>query len=211
MLVATTHLESPTGGSQLYSAERVAQARQAFNTLEEWSSKMMMMAGSRAGGACAGPTAQQAPPCPALVVFGGDMNWNDGRDGRPPLPPGWLDAWSHLRPGDPGFTYHPKANPMLRGNSLPGMRLDRFFCKLPPAGAGSSPGDGAAGASGGGVSQPHCQLVSIQLCGTQPVASGKTYVSERSGQALPLLPSDHFGLLLSISISQAPGRRLGAS
>jgi hypothetical protein len=31
-------------------------------------------------------------------VFGGDMNWNDRRDRKVPLPPGWFDPWNVLHP-----------------------------------------------------------------------------------------------------------------
>jgi len=54
----------------------------------------------------------------------GDMNWTDSRDGSPPLPAGWCDVWQQLHPGDPGFTYDSKNNPMLPYKN-PGLRLDR--------------------------------------------------------------------------------------
>lgn len=52
------------------------------------------------------------------------MNWTDSRDGAVPLPAGWSDAWCKLHPGDDGWTYDTKANPMLTGR-WPGTRLDR--------------------------------------------------------------------------------------
>lgn len=54
----------------------------------------------------------------------GDMNWEDKRDGAPPLPSGWCDVWQLLQPGQPGFTYDSKQNPMLAYKG-PGLRLDR--------------------------------------------------------------------------------------
>jgi hypothetical protein len=53
------------------------------------------------------------------------MNWTDNRDGAPPLPPGWCDAWQQLHPADPGYTYDARSNPMLPYKSTPPLRLDR--------------------------------------------------------------------------------------
>lgn len=55
----------------------------------------------------------------------GDMNWTDSRDGSPPLPSGWVDAWQKLQGGQPGFTYDSKSNPMLTFKGQ-GLRLDRW-------------------------------------------------------------------------------------
>lgn len=59
------------------------------------------------------------------MCFVGDMNWTDSRDGSPPLPDGWVDAWQRLHPGDPGYTYDSNSNPMLPYKN-PGLRLDRW-------------------------------------------------------------------------------------
>ena len=73
LIVATTHLESPCPApptwNQMFSHERVDQAKEALDALKGHSN----------------------------VVFGGDMNWDDKLDGSPPLPRGWCDAWSVLR------------------------------------------------------------------------------------------------------------------
>lgn len=61
------------------------------------------------------------------VLFAGDMNWTDSRDGAPPLPAGWCDVWQKLHPGDDGFTYDSKNNPMLPYKNS-GLRLDRCVC-----------------------------------------------------------------------------------
>ena len=63
--------------------------------------------------------------CIVPLVHTGDMNWTDSRDGSVPLLPGWQDAWVTTHPGDPGYTYDTKANPMLVGR-WPGSRLDRW-------------------------------------------------------------------------------------
>lgn len=157
LLVATSHLESPCPApptwNQMFSPERVAQAKEAMALLNEFPN----------------------------VIFGGDMNWDDTRDGPPPLPSGWIDAWLHLRPGQDGFTYDTKANRMLSCNRSLQKRLDRMFCQL-----------------------RDFKLVSIAMVGTEPIPD-LTYSKEKKvrGQVqmmeLPVLPSDHFGLLLKLS------------
>ena len=154
VLVATSHLESPRPApptwNQMFSPERVAQANEAMSILKEFPN----------------------------VIFGGDMNWDDKKDGPPPLPSGWIDAWLHLRPGQAGFTYDTEANRnMLSGQRSLQKRLDQMLCQL-----------------------QDFEAVSIEMVGTEPI-SGVTYVKEKKvkGQVqmlkLPVLPSDHFGLL----------------
>ncbi|XP_050371584.1 uncharacterized protein LOC126789474 [Argentina anserina] len=106
LVVGTSHLESPCPGppkwDQMYSKERVDQAKEALNFLKK------------------NPN----------VIFCGDMNWDDKLDGQVPLPDNWLDAWAVLRPGEDGFTYDTKSNQMLMGNRSLRKRLDRFCCSL---------------------------------------------------------------------------------
>ena len=68
------------------------------------------MAGVRPGarGRASARCAQTAAPPPG----DSDMNWGEQADGEPQLPAGWHDAWLELRPGDPGLTYDPRANPV---------------------------------------------------------------------------------------------------
>ena len=70
LVVATSHLESPCPAppkwDQMFSKERVEQAKEAINIL------------------------QNNPN----VIFGGDMNWDDKLDGQFPLPDGWMDRSS---------------------------------------------------------------------------------------------------------------------
>jgi hypothetical protein len=89
MLAATSHLESFVGATADGSAERKWQLDVALEVLSR-------------------------SEC-ADVLFAGDTNWNDdtGGDMSAMLPPGWHDAWLHLRPGEPGFTYDAVANAML--------------------------------------------------------------------------------------------------
>lgn len=78
-----------------------------------------------------------------------------------------------------GFTYDSKANLMLTGSRLQ-KRLDRIFCKL-----------------------RDFEALTIEMVGTAPIPD-LTYLKEKKvkGQVqmlkLPVLPSDHFGLLLKV-------------
>ncbi|KAL0654210.1 hypothetical protein Bca4012_096901 [Brassica carinata] len=156
LVLATSHLESPCPGppkwDQMFSRERVEQANEAIEHLR------------------ANPN----------VVFGGDMNWDDKLDGKFPLPDQWVDVWEVLKPGDPGFTYDTKANPMLSGNRALQKRLDRFFCRL-----------------------DDYKLGGIEMVGKEALP-GLSYVKEKRVRGdvkkleLPVLPSDHFGLLLTL-------------
>ncbi|XP_047075819.1 uncharacterized protein LOC124685829 [Lolium rigidum] len=115
------------------------------------------------------------------VIFGGDMNWDDKGDGPFPLPDGWTDPWDELKPGDEGWTYDTKANGMLTGNRKLQKRMDRFVCKL-----------------------PDFKIDAIEMIGKEAIP-GLSYMKEKKvGKnvrqlELPVLPSDHFGLVLSIS------------
>ncbi|KAI9128414.1 hypothetical protein K1719_001407 [Acacia pycnantha] len=156
-VVATSHLESPCPAppkwDQMYSKERVEQAREAMNVL------------------CKYPN----------VVFGGDMNWDDKTDGQFPLKDGWIDAWSQLRPDENGWTYDTKSNQMLAGNRTLQKRLDRFICSL-----------------------QDFKIRSIDMVGMNEIP-GVSYTKEKKAKketkqlVLPVLPSDHFGLVLTVS------------
>ncbi|GLJ40442.1 hypothetical protein SUGI_0833190 [Cryptomeria japonica] len=106
LVIATSHLESPCPAppkwDQMYSAERIFQAKESFNVLKNLPN----------------------------VIFAGDMNWDDRLDGEPPLPDGWYDVWVKFRPGKDGWTYDTKSNKMLTGNRVLRKRLDRIFCHL---------------------------------------------------------------------------------
>ena len=68
LVIATSHLESPCPApprwDQMYSKERVAQAKESLNLLKDSPN----------------------------VIFGGDMNWDDKLDGAFPLPDGRTHA-----------------------------------------------------------------------------------------------------------------------
>jgi len=115
------------------------------------------------------------------VIFCGDTNWDDKGDGPFPLPDGWIDAWDELKPGENGWTYDTKANVMLSGNRKLQKRLGRFMCKL-----------------------SYFKVESIEMIGEE-VIPGVTYIKEKKVRqeirqlVLPVFPSDHFELVLTIS------------
>ncbi|KAE8715152.1 SKU5 similar 4 isoform 1 [Hibiscus syriacus] len=157
LVVATSHLESPCPGppkwDQMFSKERVEQAKVAINILQNNQN----------------------------VIFGGDMNWDDKLDGQFPFPDGWIDAWRELRPAEDGFTYDTKLNQMLSGNRSLRKRLDRFICKL-----------------------KDFTISGVEMIGMEPIpglsyTKEKSYRQEKKLLELPVLPSDHYGLLLTIS------------
>ncbi|CAI5524568.1 unnamed protein product [Closterium sp. Naga37s-1] len=187
LTVATSHLESPCPApptwDQHFSPQRVQQAAEALRLLhsQQWRERgaekkrareeSVAGNGGRSGEGEGGGERED-------VVFCGDMNWNDKRDGDVPMPQGWVDAWQHLHPREQeGFTYDSRLNPMLAGGRLR-LRLDRCWVRL-----------------------QHLRLHSLSLLGTHPIPGG-SYSKQRrvKGQPtmvdLPLLPSDHFGLLL---------------
>ena len=113
------------------------------------------------------------------------MNWDDKGDGPFPLLDGWVDPWDELKPGEDGWTYDTKANPMLSGNRKLQKRMDRFVCKL-----------------------PDFKIDSIEMIGKEAIP-GISYMKEKKvGKnvrelELPVLPSDHFGLVLSITYASS--------
>ncbi|KAI4298708.1 hypothetical protein L6164_032234 [Bauhinia variegata] len=115
------------------------------------------------------------------VIFGGDMNWDEKSDGEFPLQDEWIDAWSLQRPKENGWTYDTKSNQMLTGNRTLQKRLDRFICSL-----------------------RDFKISSIDMIGMDAIP-GVSYNKEKKVRketkqlVLPVLPSDHYGLLLTIS------------
>ncbi|MED6144112.1 hypothetical protein PIB30_012470 [Stylosanthes scabra] len=115
------------------------------------------------------------------VIFGGDMNWDDKLDGEYPLQNEWIDAWSELRPKEIGWTYDTKSNQMLSGNRTLQKRLDRFICRF-----------------------QDLMITGIEMIGKDAIP-GAIHTKEKKVRkeikqlVLPVLPSDHYGLLLTIS------------
>ncbi|XP_074592743.1 uncharacterized protein LOC141848593 [Curcuma longa] len=156
LIIATSHLESPCPGppswDQMFSKERVAQAKVATGILVDSPN----------------------------VIFAGDMNWDDKLDGAFPLPDGWIDAWSELKPGENGWTYDTKANQMLSGNRTLQKRLDRFICHLPD------------------FKMDGIEMIGMEAIPGLSYRKMKKVKKEFRQLVLPVLPSDHYGLLLTI-------------
>lgn len=114
------------------------------------------------------------------AIFCGDMNWSEKLDGEFPLAEGWIDAWTELKPGEDGYTYDTKANKMLSGNRSLRKRLDRFVCGL-----------------------RDFKVSQIEMIGMEAIP-GLSYIKEKKVKTeikkleLPVYPSDHFGLVLTI-------------
>lgn len=115
------------------------------------------------------------------AIFCGDLNWDEKLDGPFPVSQDWLDAWTELKPGEDGWTYDTKSNMMISGNRKLQKRLDRFLCKL-----------------------KDFKISGIEMIGMDAIP-GASYIKKKKvkGQlkefTLPVLPSDHYGLLLTIS------------
>ena len=100
------------------------------------------------------------------------MNWEESTDGAFPLLLKWKDAWLSLRPEEDGYTYDTRSNGMLHHSRMLQRRLDRFVCKL-----------------------KDFEMISVDIIGTE-VIPGISYKS--NGKKLPVFPSDHYGLILTI-------------
>jgi tyrosyl-DNA phosphodiesterase 2 len=158
LVAATAHLESYLGPDATSSRERVEQMRESLRALDADASS-----GSFGG--------------IGNVLFAGDTNWDDAEDGDlgTLLPPGWLDSWRALHPGQAGYTYDATANGMLMGSLR--KRLDRVLVRL-----------------------RDYEPAEARMVGTTPLP-GVSYDKQfRNGgsKRLPVLPSDHFGLVFTM-------------
>eukprot|EP00658_Telonema_sp_P-2_P083256 TRINITY_DN8968_c0_g2_i3.p1 TRINITY_DN8968_c0_g2~~TRINITY_DN8968_c0_g2_i3.p1 ORF type:complete len:423 (-),score=84.54 TRINITY_DN8968_c0_g2_i3:123-1391(-) len=118
-------------------------------------------------------------PAGGDVIFGGDMNWDDGGEEGAPLlatEQSWTDAWTKLHPQEPGYTLDSSTNKMLGfyKRTLK-KRLDRVFCR-----------------------EEAYLVASIRMVGTE--ALGPTFQRKVKGEmkTLPLYPSDHYGLVVEM-------------
>jgi endonuclease/exonuclease/phosphatase family metal-dependent hydrolase len=100
------------------------------------------------------------------TVFCGDLNFGDGEQpDSAHLDPEFVDLWTALRPGDPGYTWNIERSEMARAGSFvgePSRRIDRILLR-----------------------SRTWRPKAIEIIGDQPVEPG-----DRS-----LFPSDHFGLV----------------
>ena len=122
------------------------------------------------------------------LVFCGDTNLNEAIDGEVAPPAPWIDAWSALRPSEPGATFDATVNRMVhrldgwaRTNKAQ-LRFDRFWVRP-------------------GALKP----TAIELIATEPLAD------EPGSAAEPVWPSDHFGLLLTLCGDEGPASAPKAS
>lgn len=110
------------------------------------------------------------------VIFGGDMNWIES-DGVFPLPMGWIDAWNELRGEEKGFTFDTNSNKMLDCPRTVRDRLDRILCNFEGKGF---------------------RVDNIDIIGKEAILPCVTYKSNK--KFLPVFPSDHYGLLLTVTM-----------
>lgn len=98
------------------------------------------------------------------AVLLGDFNFGDGGREEQDVPPGFIDAWDVLHPGNPGFTWDIERSPMARRGSFPNepsRRLDRVL-----------------------VRSSTWRATAMTLLGTEPLP-------DTNGE---VFPSDHFGV-----------------
>ena len=99
------------------------------------------------------------------AILAGDFNFGDGEPESAHLDPAFTDAWTHLYPNDPGFTWNIERSQMARAGSFEGeesRRLDRIL-----------------------VRSRRWIPAEARIIGDHPVEVGR-------GE---LFPSDHFGLV----------------
>jgi tyrosyl-DNA phosphodiesterase 2 len=153
--IATTQLECPSPPAPMHCMERYIQAEHAVVAL-----------GSAAN-----------------VVFGGDMSWDDNTDLPFPLPAGWVDAWTLMKPHEVGTGSSSTRSgdwiePFRAGGlcNAPRKRSDRFACKL-----------------------RDYELRNIELVGTyrEPGAGVQGYQLDRK-EYVEFRPSCHYGMVLTI-------------
>jgi poly(A) polymerase len=115
-------------------------------------------------------TMVQAMAAKPHAVMLGDFNCGDGEAELREVPPAFVDAWSPLHPGEPGFTWDVARSPMARRGSFPGepsRRLDRVL-----------------------VRSPHWRPAAMSLLGTEAVP-------DTGGE---VFPSDHFGVRVVLRV-----------
>jgi tyrosyl-DNA phosphodiesterase 2 len=173
LTVMTSHLESFISKTQTSSAERVAQMKDILRVMDGVLDRRKRD--------------REISNVPATgagnALFAGDTNWDETTDGDVPLGDGWRDAWLLKGDGGPGYTYDLKRNQMMSGYLQ--KRLDRVFVKL-----------------------ESFQVESFSIVGTEPVrrrdGTAATHVNEWKGRSetKPVLPSDHFGVLVTLAVKE---------
>eukprot|EP00549_Striatella_unipunctata_P004607 CAMPEP_0118674352 /NCGR_PEP_ID=MMETSP0800-20121206/841_1 /TAXON_ID=210618 ORGANISM="Striatella unipunctata, Strain CCMP2910" /NCGR_SAMPLE_ID=MMETSP0800 /ASSEMBLY_ACC=CAM_ASM_000638 /LENGTH=280 /DNA_ID=CAMNT_0006569539 /DNA_START=64 /DNA_END=906 /DNA_ORIENTATION=- len=118
-------------------------------------------------------------------ILTGDLNWDDQSKKNLDKPllsvldkTEWKDAWLELKPGDDGYTYDAKESPMLGGY------LRRRFDRCVATGTGNY------------------SFSSAHLVGKEPLEGliwQKQQQFGKKGKSVPVLPSDHYGLHVTLS------------
>jgi endonuclease/exonuclease/phosphatase family metal-dependent hydrolase len=126
-----------------------------------------------------------------VAIITGDLNWDDERKksagaDRPMmdlLGKEWIDAWRTHRPKEEGYTYDAKESSMLRGNLR--RRFDRCLIRSNlPVNVNDTELIGKKSIPGlVWEKEPH------------PMAKNRSVVQ------LPVLPSDHFGLRVTLQLN----------
>lgn len=127
-----------------------------------------------------------------LAIITGDLNWDDERKTKSAgadkpmmdvLGDEWVDAWRVHRPNEEGYTYDAKESAMLRGNLR--RRFDRCLIR----------------------SNSRVSVQDTELIGTRKIANllwekePHPMAKNRSVVQLPVLPSDHFGLRVTLQLN----------
>ena len=123
-----------------------------------------------------------------LAVISGDLNWDDERKRATGLDKPmldllnneWTDAWRQHRPTDEGYTYDSKKSPMLRKGGIR-RRFDRILIR--------------------GVSTKF-EVTDTELIGKNSISGIQWNKETKAGiQKMPVLPSDHFGLRVTLQVT----------
>ena len=123
------------------------------------------------------------------ALFLGDMNFGDGEQPETSrLDRRFVDLWSSLRKGQPGYTWNIPRNPLARVGSFQNersRRLDRILLR-----------------------SPRWRPAAIRLLGNRPVGKGRWFgrpfyrtgnpdidEAHQNGLEMEVFPSDHYGLV----------------
>eukprot|EP00978_Attheya_sp_CCMP212_P002517 scaffold5122_cov60-Attheya_sp.AAC.3 len=190
ILFTTTHLESflKHGPSHDGARQRQGQLLQSKTFCDDFLDR------------------QSPSSAAAAAILTGDFNWDDERKrssgiDKPLLTDviqdeSWSDAWLQTRPGQEGYTYDAKINPMLGGNLR--RRFDRCLVRTnnPTTRTTTTATDATSSIT----------IERTELIGQDPIEGIQWHKEQRNfhtglptGQikTLPVLPSDHYGLLVT--------------
>lgn len=198
VIVGTTHLESavpPFHGPSMNTTARTDQLEECLTRIQN-------------------AREDENNPENVISVLMGDLNWNEGGrpykrqpskltkviDGPLPLPEGWVDTWSHLHPKVPfedACTYDGPGNPMLANSTC--FRPDRILLHAPAKFMLNKKAQKSQDKDESHVTTPSLQLQTVERIGTDPIPDAS---HERNGRELPVLPSDHYGVLASFKLTK---------